>query len=126
MRMKVEIDMYILTKCLLDIFLSTYSHRVWGPFIVEAYTNPIGKSVYVRGLFYDIWQILEAKLNFSTILTKMKDGKSKGWSFIMQTVVEKEHDLFLAGNSLTESRQSLSCNTCVMCNNMCTSFSWDI
>ena len=92
---------------------------------MEAYTNPSGGSVYVRGLFYDIWQILEAKLNFSTILTKMKDGKSKGWSFIMQTVVEKKHDLFLAGNSLTESRQSLSCDlswvsahTCVMCNNM--------
>ena len=74
---------------------------------MEAYTNPIGGSVYVRGLFYDIWQILEAKLNFSTILTKMKDGKSKGWSFIMQTVVEKKHDLFLAGNSLTESRAKI-------------------
>ena len=106
---------------LIIIFFSLHIHivptlhtyffkRVWGPFIVEAYTNPIVRSVYVRGLFYDIWQILEAKLNFSTILTKMKDGKSKGWSFIMQTVVEKKHDLFLAGNSLTESRQSLSCD----------------
>ena len=61
-------------------------------------------SVFVRGLYYDIWQILERRLNFTTILTKMKDGKSKGWSVLMQTVVDRKNDLFLSGNSLTESR----------------------
>ena len=34
----------------------------------------------------------------------MKDGKSKGWSVLMQTVVDRKNDLFLSGNSLTESR----------------------
>ena len=34
----------------------------------------------------------------------MKDGKSKGWSVLMQTVVDRKNDVFLSGNSLTESR----------------------
>ena len=37
----------------------------------------------------------------------MKDGKSKGWSVLMQTVVDKKYDLFLSGNSLTESRSKV-------------------
>ena len=34
-------------------------------------------------------------------------GKSKGWSVLMQTVVDKENDVFLSGNSLTESRSKI-------------------
>ena len=81
-------------------------HSVWAPFIEEAFVQQNG-SVFVRGLYYDIWQILERRLNFTTILTKMKDGKSKGWSVLMQTVVDRKYDLFLSGNSLTESRSKV-------------------
>ena len=42
--------------------------------------------VFVKGLYYDIWQILERRLNFSTKITKLKDGKSKGWSVLIGTV----------------------------------------
>ena len=34
-------------------------------------------------------------------------GKSKGWSVLMQTVVDRKHDVLLSGNSLTESRAKL-------------------
>ena len=37
----------------------------------------------------------------------MEDGKSKGWSALMQTVADRKYDLFLAGNSLTESRSKI-------------------
>ena len=58
-------------------------------------------------MYYDIWQILEKRLNFSTILTKLEDGKKKGWDALIQTVAYKKYDLFLAGNSLTESRAKI-------------------
>ena len=34
-------------------------------------------------------------------------GKSKGWSVLMQTVIDRKHDVLLSGNSLTESRAKL-------------------
>ena len=37
----------------------------------------------------------------------MEDGRSKGWSDLIQTVADKKYDLFLAGNSLTESRAKI-------------------
>ena len=76
-------DYYYYWRIISSIKIFHYS--VWAPFIEEAFVQQNG-SVFVRGLYYDIWQILERRLNFTTILTKMKDGK---FAFIFKIFTSK-------------------------------------
>ena len=59
-------------------------------------------SAYVEGYHYDVWKILEERLNMTTNITILSDDKS--WKSMLVSVMNKEYDVSINGNSLTESR----------------------
>ena len=57
----------------------------------------------IEGFYYDVWQVLENRLNFTTSVTK--SSVSSGiWSSMMKSVKAQEYDLVLTGNSQTARR----------------------
>ena len=61
-------------------------------------------NLEIEGLYNDIWKVIEKRLNFSTLITKMKEDN---WSGMINSVVDKKHDILLSGNSLTEYRSRI-------------------
>ena len=57
----------------------------------------------IEGFYYDVWQVLQSRLNFTTSVTK-SSVTSGIWSSMMNSVKRKEYDLVLSGNSQTWSR----------------------
>ena len=55
-----------------------------------------------EGFHYDIWKILEERLNLTTNITIL--SKDKAWGSMMESVMKKEYDISMNGNSLTHSR----------------------
>ena len=63
--------------------------------------QPSGK-ILVEGFHYDIWKTLEERLNMTTNITKL--SKDKPWGSMLESVMKKEYDISMNGNSLTQSR----------------------
>ena len=57
----------------------------------------------IEGFYYDVWQVLQSRLNFTTSVTK-SSVTSGIWSSMMNSVKRKEYDLVLSGNSQTWNR----------------------
>ena len=55
-----------------------------------------------EGLYCDIWKILEERLNLKTNITIL--SKDKAWGSMMESVMKKEYDISMNGNSLTHTR----------------------
>ena len=77
-----------------------HNFRVWPPFITKLQMED---ELKVDGLYYDIWQVLQSRLNFTTSVTK-SSVPSGIWSSMTNSVKRKEYDLVLTGNSQTWSR----------------------
>ena len=73
---------------------------MWPPFITKLQMED---ELKVDGLYYDIWQVLQSRLNFTTSVTK-SSVPSGIWSSMTNSVKQKEYDLVLTGNSQTWSR----------------------
>ena len=73
---------------------------MWPPFITKLQMED---ELKVDGLYYDIWLVLQSRLNFTTSVTK-SSVPSGIWSSMTNSVKRKEYDLVLTGNSQTWSR----------------------
>ena len=60
----------------------------------------------IEGFYYDVWQVLQSRLNFTTSITK-SSVTSGIWSSMMDSVKRKEYDLVLSGNSQSFSRSKI-------------------
>ena len=60
-------------------------------------------KILIEGFYYDIWTILEKRLNFSTSITASKVGQSDTIDYVR----DKKFELLIGGNSLTKDRSKL-------------------
>ena len=74
--------------------------RAWSPYITKL---EMENETVIEGFYYDVWQVLQSRLNFSTSVTK-SSVTSGIWSSMMNSVKRKEYDLVLSGNSQTWNR----------------------
>ena len=73
---------------------------VWSPFITKI---EVSNETKIQGFYYDVWQVLQTRLNFTTTITK-SSVTSGTWASMMTSVQNQEYDLILSGSSLTASR----------------------
>ena len=76
-------------------------YREWTPFVSKV------ENTTIEGIYADIWQILESRLNFSTVITPIPVKTSK-WSYMTKSIANREFDLVLTGNSQTFERSSIT------------------
>ena len=64
------------------------------------------KETVIEGFYYDVWQVLQSRLNFTTTVTK-SSVTSGIWSSMSNSVSRLEYDLVLSGNSQSFSRSKI-------------------
>ena len=74
-------------------------YRKWSPFITKAAIQKDGR-IQVKGMYYDVWEALEKRLNFTTKITKI----GSKWPTMINYVANQDYDLVLTGNSQIPSR----------------------
>ena len=60
----------------------------------------------IEGFYFDVWQVLQSRLNFTTSVTK-SSVTSGIWSSMINSVYRNEYDLLLSGNSQSFSRAKI-------------------
>ena len=59
-------------------------------------------TTMIKGMYSDVWNVLEQRLNFTTVVTKVSRIRLR--ALINKGLPNKDYDLALTGNSLTYSR----------------------
>ena len=59
-------------------------------------------TTMIKGMYSDVWNVLEQRLNFTTVVSKMSRMRMR--ALINKGLPNKDYDLALTGNSLTYSR----------------------
>ena len=70
-------------------------------------TNYGNGTTTVKGLYYEIWKIVEKRLNFTTKVDIIQQDLPDKWNKMIGNVSARNYDLLLSGNSLTETRSKL-------------------
>ena len=61
-------------------------------------------TTLIKGMYSEVWKVLEQRLNFTTDVTKVVCGNCSKYTVMKNAVANNEYDLALTGNSLTHSR----------------------